>query len=194
MYEKAELNTHPLFCFLSSAARKPSHLAERPIPMKLSLMGFLFSVTPLAAAAIDVPTQAATPSIVVAFGKPTYMHRLQYLKMYAEKPFEEAVLYYYDNGLYKIISPGENHYGAYVVEGAFTDNEYRISYISFPSVDWGGNVARHDLVFNKNTQTFEQKALAQVDQNIPLQHGRFNQEKNLIENPVAQTWDAYLQR
>lgn len=78
-------------------------------------MGLLFSVTSLAHAQ---PAVAATqPTIAVDVGKPTYIHRLHYKKMYSEKPFEEAVLYYYDNGLYKIISPGENHYGVYVVEG-----------------------------------------------------------------------------
>ncbi|WP_353232422.1 hypothetical protein [Pseudomonas helleri] len=96
--------------------------------------------------------------------------------------------------MYKIISPGENHYGAYVVEGAFTDEEYKISYISLPSTDWGGNVARHDLVFKKKGLTFEQKAVAQVDQNIPLQHGLYLQEINPEVSPVAITWDSHGQR
>jgi len=160
--------------------------------MKFSLMGILFSITsPALADTAPPPTQ---PSITVEFGKPTYIHRLHYKKMYSEKPFEEAILYYYDNGLYKIISPGENHYGAYVVEGGFTDEEYKISYISLPSVDWGGNVARHDLVFKKSGLTFEQKALAQVDQHIPLQHGLYRQEKNPEESPVAITWESHAQR
>ena len=114
--------------------------------------------------------------------------------MYSEKPFEEAVLYYYDNGLYKIISPGENHYGVYVVEGAFTDDQYRISYISLPSPDWGGNVARHDLVFNKSSLTFEQKALAKVDQNIGLQDGRFVLDQNRVQDPQPITWENHTQR
>lgn len=160
--------------------------------MKFSLMGLLFSITSLAHA--ESAPQPVKPSITVEFGKPTYIHRLHYKKMYSEKPFEEAILYYYDNGLYKIISPGENHYGAYVVEGAFTDEEYKISYISFPSSDWGGNVARHDLVFRKKGMIFEQKALAQVDQNIPLQHGLYLQEKNAEDSPVAITWDSHGQR
>lgn len=160
--------------------------------MKLSLMGLLFSVTSLAHAQ---PAVAATqPTIAVDVGKPTYIHRLHYKKMYSEKPFEEAVLYYYDNGLYKIISPGENHYGVYVVEGDFTDAQYSVSYISLPSPDWGGNVARHDLTFTKGSLTFKQKALAQVDQNIPLQYGTFIQETNPVENPVPITWQFQPQR
>ncbi len=57
-------------------------------------------------------TQA--PSVEVRFGKPTFMQKLFYEKMYEKKPFEDATLYYYDNGVYKIISPGEEHYGVYV--------------------------------------------------------------------------------
>ena len=163
--------------------------------MKFSFMGLLFSISALAP--VQAKTTAAAPSspfINVEVGQPTYIHRLHYKKMYSEKPFEEAVLYYYDNGLYKIISPGENHYGVYVVEGAFTDAQYNVSYISLPSADWGGNVARHDLTFTKGSLTFKQKALAQVDQNIPLQYGTFTQETNPIENPAPITWQSQPQR
>jgi len=163
--------------------------------MKFSFMGLLFSISALAP--VQAKTTAAAPSspfINVEVGQPTYIHRLHYKKMYSEKPFEEAVLYYYDNGLYKIISPGENHYGVYVVEGDFTDEQYRISYISLPSPDWGGNVARHDLVFNKSALTFEQKALAKVDQNIGLQDGRFVLDKNPVQDPQPITWENHTQR
>ena len=157
--------------------------------MKFSLLGLLFSISTLASAQAKTPAPApAPPFINVQIGQPTYIHRLHYKKMYSEKPFEEAVLYYYDNGLYKIISPGENHYGVYVVEGDFTDDQYRISYISLPSPDWGGNVARHDLVFKKGSLTFEQKALAQVDQNIGLQDGRYVLDNNPVQDPMPITW------
>ncbi len=43
-----------------------------------------------------------------------------------KKPFPDATLYYYDNGVYKIISPGEEHYGVYVVRGHLTDDEYAV--------------------------------------------------------------------
>jgi hypothetical protein len=81
-----------------------------------------------------------------------------------------------------------------VVEGAFTDDQYRISYISLPSPDWGGNVARHDLVFNKSSLTFEQKALAKVDQNIGLQDGRFVLDQNRVQDPQPITWENHTQR
>ena len=163
--------------------------------MKFSLLGLLFSISTLASAQAKTPAPApAPPFINVQIGQPTYIHRLHYKKMYSEKPFEEAVLYYYDNGLYKIISPGENHYGVYVVEGDFTDDQYRISYISLPSPDWGGNVARHDLVFKKGSLTFEQKALAQVDQNIGLQDGRYVLDNNPGQDPMPITWENHTQR
>lgn len=161
--------------------------------MKFPLLGFVFSISTLAQAQTPA-TPPAKPLINVEVGQPTYIHRLHYKKMYSEKPFEEAVLYYYNNGVYKIISPGENHYGVYVVEGDITDDQYRISYISLPSPDWGGNVARHDLVFKKSSQTFDQKALAQVDQNIGIQNGRFVLDKNPEQDPGPITWETHSQR
>lgn len=161
--------------------------------MKFPLLGFVFSISTLAQAQTPA-TPPAKPLINVEVGQPTYIHRLHYKKMYSEKPFEEAVLYYYNNGVYKIISPGENHYGVYVVEGDFTDDQYRISYISLPSPDWGGNVARHDLVFKKSSQSFDQKALAQVDQNIGIQNGRFVLDKNPEQDPGPITWETHSQR
>ena len=161
--------------------------------MKFPLLGFVFSISTLAQAQTPA-TPPAKPLINVEVGQPTYIHRLHYKKMYSEKPFEEAVLYYYNNGVYKIISPGENHYGVYVVEGDFTDDQYRISYISLPSPDWGGNVARHDLVFKKSSQTFDQKALAQIDQNIGIQNGRFVLDKNPEQDPGPITWETHSQR
>lgn len=153
--------------------------------MKLALLGMLFSISTLSEASTVITPE---PSITTGFGKPTFIHRLTYTKMYSEKPFEQAVLYYYDNGLYKIISPGEEHYGVYVTEGDVTDESYSISYMSLPSPDWGGNVARHDLTFHRDTLAFEQKALAQVDKNIPLQYGTFVLESNAVENPLTEKW------
>ena len=163
--------------------------------MKLSFMGLLISISTLASAQAKQPVSPPAPPLInVEVGQPTFIHRLHYKKMYSEKPFEEAVLYYYDNGVYKIISAGENHYGVYVVEGDFTDEQYRISYISLLSPDWGGNVARHDLVFNKDSLTFKQKALAQVDQNIGLQDGRYVLDNNREPDPRTITWENHTQR
>ena len=56
------------------------------------------------------------------------------------------------------------------------------------------DVARNDLVFNKSSLTFEQKALAKVDQNIGLQNGRFVLDRNLIQDPQPITWETHAQR
>ena len=34
-----------------------------------------------------------------------------------KKPYPDAMIYYYSNGLYKILSQGEEHYGVYVLRG-----------------------------------------------------------------------------
>ena len=139
---------------------------------------------------VSIPVLAApaSPSIDVAFGKPTYIHHLNYQKLYEAKPFREATLYYYENGLYKIISPGEEHYGVYVVKGAFTDQRYAISYISLPSDDWYGNVALHDLDFDAATGIFGQQAHIPSDQNIPRQDGTFVLEQNAVADPRPLRW------
>lgn len=145
------------------------------------LLGLLFSV---GVAAAEAPTV-----LHVNFGKPTFTHHLTYQKMYSEKPFEKATLYYYDNGLYKIISPGEEHYGVYINHGTFTDASYSVSYLSLPSVDWQGNVAKHELTFNSKTATFQQQAMAQSDKSIPLQFGTYKQAANTVSNPLPLRWN-----
>jgi len=134
------------------------------------------------------PTPTAAPSVNVEFGEPSYIHRLSYNTLYKDKPFKDATLYYYDNGLYKIVSPGEEHYGVYVVKGAFTDQRYAISYISLPSVDWYGNVALHELTFDAGTGRFGQQAHLPSDQNIPPQDGTFLLEDNDAVDPRLITW------
>ncbi|KPA89829.1 MULTISPECIES: hypothetical protein [Pseudomonas] len=133
-------------------------------------------------------SSSTPPSITVEFGKPSHVHHLHYQVLYKDKPFEEAALYYYDNGLYKIVSPGEEHYGVYVVRGSFDDLRYAISYISLPSSDWYGNVAQHDLSFDRETGTFEQQALLPSDQDIPRQHGRYRLESNPVADPRPLKW------
>lgn len=111
--------------------------------------------------------------------------------MYEKKPFPDATLYYYDNGVYKIISPGEEHYGVYVVRGHLTDDEYAVQYISLPSADWGGKTAHHYLKFNRKTGTFTQQATWEDDPNIAPQHGRFSQGSNTIADPRSITWKTH---
>ncbi|MDF0731977.1 hypothetical protein P0Y43_14780 [Pseudomonas entomophila] len=132
--------------------------------------------------------EASNPHITVPVGKPTMIHQLRYEVLYSEKPFELATLYYYDNGLYKIVSPGEDHYGVYLIEGGIGDPSYRISYLSLPSDDWGGNVAKHELKFDNQRQVFEQQATTHADQGIPPQHGTFTTTVNTIVEPAEIRW------
>jgi hypothetical protein len=126
------------------------------------------------------------------FGEPTYRQKLHYRKMYKKKPFPTAEIYYYDNGIYKIISQGEDHYGVYVMQGSFTDQSYTIRYISLPSADWGNKTAFHQLTFvNGDTQnTFIQNAIIDTGEAIAQQNGTFSMEKNEIRNPITEKWPA----
>ncbi|MBP2872619.1 hypothetical protein JBO08_13940 [Pseudomonas sp. LAP_36] len=134
------------------------------------------------------PTQTAI-SIEVDIGAPTYIIYLRYEVLYDAKPFEDAVVYLYDNGVYKIISPGENHYGVYVIKGEISGERWEITFLSIPHPDWGGNVARHDLTFNRTSKVFGQQAYLQVDPDIPKQHGRFHVTSNNVIDPRPLTWD-----
>jgi len=150
----------------------------------------IFGLTLSLSVQADTINETGKVQLSIEFGAPTLIHHLTYQKMYSEKPFEKAILYYYDNGLYKIISPGEEHYGVYIIQGETTDPTYTINYMSLPSSDWGDNVAKHDLVFHNDTLKFEQQALAHTDQNIPLQFGVFTTEKNTFSNPLPVKWSS----
>lgn len=148
----------------------------------------LLAILPACAAENSI---ARPPSIEIQFGKPTIEQRLFYKKIYERKPFPDATLYYYDNGVYKIISPGEEHYGVYVVHGHLADEEYAVHYISLPSSDWNGKTAHHYLKFNRKAGTFTQQATWEDDPNISPQDGLFSQEENTIADPRSITWATH---
>ena len=159
--------------------------------MKKMLLFFLALTTMPILAAEGGGTQP--PSVEVQFGKPTVKQKLYYKKMYEKKPFPDATLYYYDNGVYKIISPGEEHYGVYVVRGHLSDDEYAVDYISLPSSDWGGKTAHHALKFNRKTGQFTQQATWEDDPNIAPQYGQFTQDENDIKDPRVIKWDTHAE-
>jgi len=121
------------------------------------------------------------------FGKPTRMMMLQYKKLYYKKPFPYAIIFYYSNGVYKIISPGENHYGLYLMEGN-KEKEYQIRYMSIPSSDWNDNVAYHHLRFDCSKGIFQQQAITDADKNINPQWGYFWEKENSFDNPTELQW------
>lgn len=129
--------------------------------------------------------------IVVSLGRPTIVHQLFYEKMYDPKPFEDAALYYYDNGIYKIISPGEEHYGLYVVNGRIEGDVFEIDYIAFPSKDWGGKTALHHLRFDRKAATFKQQATWEGDLNMPAQLGRFAERRNDHADSESIRWATH---
>ncbi|MGK9233512.1 hypothetical protein KXS07_25000 [Inquilinus limosus] len=133
----------------------------------------------------------ANPSdshLIVSFGKPTYVQFLRYEEIYAKKSFPDALLFYYDNGIYKIISPGEEHYGVFVIDGSFDDERYTIHYASLPSPDWGDAAAYHVLTFDSRSDRFEQNAVVPIDGRLPQQYGRFEVSENIIADPTSVNW------
>jgi hypothetical protein len=110
----------------------------------------------------------------------------------AKKPFPDAKIFYYDNGVYKLISEGENHYGVYVLQGAFQDQTYTIRYISLPSPEWGNKTAFHQLTFinmgKQDDGVFIQNAITETGEAIAQQNGIFTIQKNTVVNPVTEKW------
>ncbi|RQO54148.1 hypothetical protein [Pseudomonas sp. KBW05] len=133
---------------------------------------------------------STVPSIVVEIGKPTKILYLRYKVLYPDKPFDRAAVYLYDNGIYLILSPGEHHWGVFVIVGDMSNPKWGISFISLPSTDWGINLARHDLTFNQATHEFTQQLYIQNDQNAAKQHGVFNLYNNTVKDPRTLTWDS----
>lgn len=118
------------------------------------------------------------------------MARLKYTVMYDKKPFPDAMLLYYDNGVYAILSQGENHYGTYVLDGGFDDPSYTAHYISLPSTDWNGKSVYHRLEFDTEAGAFTQQLTNPDDSNVPLQTGTFTITDNPVADPTKLTWDT----
>ena len=117
------------------------------------------------------PTTSHT--IAVPLGLPVFVHALRYTAMYGPKPFAEALLVYRDNGTYTILSPGEDHHGCYVSATEVTVDAppRHVAFMSWPSSDWGSNVAAHTLTFAADTGAFTQELRLPSDAVPRAQHG-----------------------
>ncbi|MFT2708623.1 cupin domain-containing protein [Clavibacter zhangzhiyongii] len=124
-----------------------------------------------------VPASVATPTATpaaghhVPLGAPVLVHALRYTAMYGEKPFDEALLVYLDNGAYKILSPGEEHYGSYVSAAGKGVAPRHVAFLSWPSDDWHRDVASHTLTFSDDTGAFIQSLVLPGDAVPRAQHG-----------------------
>lgn len=123
----------------------------------------------------------AAPGIVRA-------QALSYVELFAEKPFREAVLLYFSNGAYKIVSPGEDHYGSYVAEGPLDGPTVRVHFISWPSTDWGENVVYHSLLFDRLSGAFSQHLIRPGDPFPKLQTGYARLLDDATPFTTATTW------
>jgi hypothetical protein len=105
------------------------------------------------------PTSPGSPDaahVRVPLGRPIHAQALYYTALFDEKPFAEAILVYLDNGSYKIVSPGEDHFGSYVSSTGLDAPPQEVAFLSWPSSDWGGDVASHTLVFDPDSGAFSQ--------------------------------------
>ncbi|MFJ4225692.1 hypothetical protein [Microbacterium sp. NPDC089695] len=159
--------------------------------MKNRTLAILAAVAIVAGAAGTAP--AAAPSADDAseptLGRPVHAQALYYTEMFAEKPYPEALLIYADNGSYKILSPGEDHYGSYVADVEAGAAPTLARFISWPSPDWGSNVAHHELLFNQSSGAFSQQ-LTLPGAPLPLlQYGYFATIPSPEGIDLQGTWD-----
>lgn len=148
------------------------------------------AITAVAVTRSTSPQAETLAAVTVRFGKPTKLQRFEYIDLYVKKPFPDAALLYYDNGMYSILSEGENHYGTYVMQGDFTGPTFTVNFISLPSQDWSATSVLHTLVFDTPAGTFTQQLTNPLDPNVPKQSGRFTTADNPVGDPTQLTWDA----
>ncbi|WP_206514440.1 hypothetical protein [Xanthomonas euvesicatoria] len=158
--------------------------------MKASLFTSLLMMVSMSAHADGLTKSPDGKTLSVSFGAPTFKQVLHYRKLYDKKPFPDAEIYYFSNGMYKIISQSENHYGVYVLQGTFDDQSYTIRFISLPSEDWGNKTAFHQLTFVRGDKqnVFIQNAIVDTGEAIKQQNGTYTLEKNTVSNPVPTSW------
>jgi len=143
-----------------------------------------------------VPASVATPTATpaaghhVPLGAPVLVHALRYTAMYGEKPFDEALLVYLDNGSYKILSPGEEHYGSYVSASEPGVAPRHVAFLSWPSDDWHRNVASHTLTFSDDTGAFIQSLVLPGDAVPRAQHGFAEVVADPERVDMTASWDA----
>ncbi|WP_235480496.1 cupin domain-containing protein [Agreia sp. Leaf210] len=171
-----------IFEIATPLVEKPdiAHIANSTGDAEAELL-FLSHIPAGSEAAVPCPApgekaSAATPqsgasSVAVPLGKPVFAQAFRYTAMYGPKPFPEALLIYLDNGAYKILSPGEEHYGSYVSATPLGDGmpPQHVSFLSWPSDDWDRNVASHTLTFNVDTGAYIQTLVLPGD---PVPHAQ----------------------
>ncbi|MDY0891484.1 hypothetical protein SOM11_13835 [Frigoribacterium sp. CFBP9039] len=127
-------------------------------------------------------------ALEVPLGAPVFVQALRYTAMYGAKPFPEALLIYLDNGAYKILSPGEEHYGSYVSATDPAAPPRHVAFVSWPSEDWGRNVASHTLTFDQDTGAFVQSLVLPGDAVPRAQHGYAHSVDIPLTGLMEATW------
>ncbi|CCE76025.1 cupin domain-containing protein [Clavibacter nebraskensis] len=145
---------------------------------------------PAAPACVAAPTATPAAALPVPLGAPVLVHALRYTAMFGEKPFDEALLVYLDNGSYKILSPGEEHYGSYVSTAGTGVAPRHVAFLSWPSDDWHRNVASHTLTFAEDTGAFIQSLVLPGDAVPRAQHGFAEVVADPERVDMTASWDA----
>lgn len=97
------------------------------------------------AAAVDDLSPRSAGTVPVPVGDPVQVLDLFYTRMNPDRPFPDAVLMLLDNGSYRIVSDGEDHWGSYLADR--TGPPRTVVFVSWPSKDWDNDVAQHVLDF-----------------------------------------------
>jgi len=145
---------------------------------------------PAVPASVAAPTATPAAALPVPLGAPVLVHALHYTAMFGPKPFDEALLVYLDNGSYKILSPGEEHYGSYVSAAEMGVAPRHVAFLSWPSDDWDRNVASHTLTFSEDTGAFIQSLVLPGDAVPRAQHGFAEVVADPERVDMTASWEA----
>jgi len=145
---------------------------------------------PAVPSSVATPTATPAAALHVPLGTPVLVHALRYTAMFGEKPFDEALLVYLDNGSYKILSPGEEHYGSYVSAAETGVAPRHVAFLSWPSDDWHRNVASHTLTFSEDTGAFIQSLVLPGDAVPRAQHGFAEVVADPERVDMTASWEA----
>lgn len=154
---------------------------------RISLTLLAGAIATVAAAARSTPAARGRQQVPVPLGDPIFGQALHYTAMYDEKPFTEAVLIYLRNGAYKIISPGEDHYGSYLTSQDLTVGPETVTFMSWPAADWAENVAWHTLEFASDSTAFAQTLHLPSDP-VPKHQAGYAAPLPLAKLDAAEPW------
>ncbi|MBY0379102.1 MAG: hypothetical protein K2P99_01735 [Burkholderiales bacterium] len=132
-------------------------------------------------------------TLELSFGKPTYILTKTWQKLNNIKSnsyFSYSIMYFYSNGVFKIVAPKYERYGTYYLQGNFSANKFTIYAIVLPAIDVANTTSCDIVNFDNINHTFSfNSVLNHTDEKMKVRDGTFTLTTNDIINPVPIKWN-----